>query len=68
MHMVGQSSGRITRGTCTPPPCETRWLVPVKPYTAPKGSWEQAENMILLGVGVAAIIFGFAIIILGSVM
>jgi hypothetical protein len=40
----------------------------VKPYTAPKGSWEQAENMILLGVGAAAIIFGFALIIMGSVM
>jgi hypothetical protein len=47
---------------------ETRWIVPVKPYTAPKGSWEQAENMILLGVGVATIIFGFAIIIMGSLM
>jgi hypothetical protein len=40
----------------------------VKPYTAPKGSWEYAENMILLGVGVAVIVFGFAIIIMGSVM
>jgi hypothetical protein len=38
----------------------------VKPYTAPKGSWEQAENMILLGIGVAAVIFGFAIIIMSA--
>jgi hypothetical protein len=47
---------------------ETRWIVPVKPYTAPKGSIERAENAILMGVAVAAIIFVFAIIIMGSFM
>ena len=45
---------------------ETRWIVPIRPYQAPKGSIEKAENMILMGAGVAAIIFGFFIIILGA--
>lgn len=67
MHWAGQPSGRVGRGTCTPPPCETRWIVPVKPYTAPKGSIEQAENLILMGVGVAAILFGFVFIILSAI-
>lgn len=68
MHWAGQPSGRVGRGTCTPPPCETRWIVPVRPYTAPKGSIEQAENLILMGVGAFAIIFGSVIMIMGSVM
>lgn len=68
MHWAGQPSGRVTRGSNVINLSETRWIVPVKPYTAPKGSWEQAENAILLGVGIATIIFGFAIIIMGSVM
>lgn len=68
MHWAGQPSDRVGRGSAVANLSETRWIVPVKPYTAPKGSWEYAENMILLGVGVAAIIFGFAIIIMGSVM
>ena len=68
MHWAGQPSGRVGRGTCTPPPCETRWIVPVKPYTAPKGSIEQAENLILMGVGAFALIFGSVIMIMGSVM
>ena len=46
---------------------ETRWIVPVRPYQAPKGSIEKAENMILMGAGIAASIFGFAIIILSAV-
>ena len=68
MHWAGQPSGRVGRGTCAPPPCETRWIVPVRPYTAPKGSIEQAENLILMGVGAFAIIFGSVIMIMGSVM
>lgn len=68
MHWAGQPSGRVGRGTCTPPPCETRWIVPVRPYTAPKGSIEQAENLILMGVGAFALIFGSVIMIMGSVM
>ena len=68
MHWAGQPSDRVGRGNAVVNLSETRWIVPVKPYTAPKGSWEYAENMILLGVGVATIIFGFAIIIMGSVM
>ena len=39
---------------------------PGRPYEAPKGSWERAENAILMGVAVAALLFGFCIIILGS--
>lgn len=67
MHWAGQPSGRVGRGTCTTSPRETRWIVPVKPYTAPKGSIEQAENLILMGVGVAAILFGFVLIILSAI-
>lgn len=67
MHWAGQPSGRVGRGTCTPSPSETRWIVPVKPYTAPKGSIEHAENLILMGVGVAAILFGFVFIILSAI-
>lgn len=63
MHWAGQPSGRIVRGKNTPPVCETRWIVPARPYQAPKNSMEYAENMILLGAGVVTIIFGFALII-----
>lgn len=68
MHWAGEPSGRVGRGGSVVNMSETRWLVPVRPYVAPKGSMERAENMILMGVGVAAVLFGFAIIIMGSVM
>lgn len=68
MHWAGQPSGRIGRGGAIVDMSETRWIVPVKPYTAPKGSIEQAENLILMGVGVFALIFGSVIMIMGSVM
>ena len=68
MHWAGKPSGRVGRGSNVVNLSETRWIVPTRPYQAPKGSWEYAENMILLGVGAAVIIFGFAIIIMGSVM
>lgn len=66
MYWVGKTSDRVGRGGSNPPACETRWIVPVRPYEAPKGSWERAENAILMGVAVAALLFGFCIIILGS--
>ncbi len=69
MYWVGKDSneGRVGRGGSVVNMSETRWIVPVRPYQAPKGSIEKAENMILMGAGVFAIVFGFAIIILSAV-
>ena len=47
MHWAGTPSGRVGRGTSSIPACETRWIVPVKPYQAPRGSREQFENILL---------------------
>lgn len=63
MHWVGKTSDRVGRGGASVPPCETRWIVPDKPYEAPRGSWERVERAILMGVGVAALIFGWVVII-----
>lgn len=68
MHWAGQPSDRVGRGSAVVNLSETRWLVPVRPYVAPKGSMERAENLILMGVGVAAVLFGFVFIIAGSIM
>ena len=69
MYWVGkQDDGRIGRGKATAPVCETRWIVPVRPYQAPKGSWERVENMILMGAGIAALIFGMIVIGMAGVM
>lgn len=59
--------GRVGRGGSVVDLSETRWLVPIRPYQAPKGSIERAENMILMGIAVAAIIFTFALMILSAV-
>lgn len=66
MYWVGKTSDRVSRGRTTPPACETRWIVPVRPYEPPRGSWERVENAIMMGVGVAAIVFGFCFIIAAS--
>lgn len=66
MHWAGEPSGRVGRGGSVVNMSETRWIVPVRPYQAPRGSWERAENAILMGVAVAAIIFGFAIVIMSA--
>lgn len=66
MYWVGKTNDRVGRSSASVPVCETRWIVPARPYEAPKGSWERTENAILMGVGVAVIIFGFAIIIMAS--
>ena len=63
---AGEPSGRVGRGTSTVPACETRFIVPVRPYQAPKGSVERAENMILMGAGALALVFGFAIMVLSA--
>lgn len=68
MHWAGQPSGRVCRGSAVVNLSETRWLVPVRPYVAPKGSRERAENMILMGVGVAAVLFGFVFNILSAMV
>jgi len=69
INWVGKTGdqGRVGRGGSVVDLSETRWLVPVRPYQAPKGSIERAENMILMGAGIAASIFGFVVIILSAV-
>lgn len=57
---------RVGRSTASAPVCEVRWIVPVKPYEAPRGSQERFENALLMGVAVAAIIFGFVFVIWSS--
>lgn len=57
MHWAGEPSGRVGRGGNVVNMSETRWIVPSKPYTRPKGSWESAEFCILMGIGVVAILF-----------
>lgn len=68
MYWVGKenTSDRVGRGGSVVNMSETRWIVPVRPYQAPKGSWEKAQNAILMGVGVATILFGFSIIIMSA--
>lgn len=69
INWVGKTGNqdRVGRGSSLVDLSETRWMVPIRPYQAPKGSIEQAENMILMGAGIAASIFGFVIIILSAV-
>lgn len=57
---------RVGRSTASVPACETRWIVPAKPYEAPKGSFERVQNAILIGVGAAVILFAWTIIIMGA--
>lgn len=66
MYWVGKTSDRVGRGRSNPPPCETRWIVPVKPYEAPRGSMEKLENAILMAIGVVSIVFTFAILVMAS--
>lgn len=66
MHWVGKTSDRVGRGGSNPPACETRWIAPVRPYEAPKGSWERVENAILMGTGVVVVLFVFGLMIAAS--
>lgn len=68
MYWVGKGNtpDRVGRSSASAPVCETRWIVPQKPYEAPKGSFERAQNAILMGVAGAAILFGWVIIIMGA--
>ena len=66
MHWAGTPSGRVGHGTSAAPVCETRWIVPVKPYQAPSGSFEQFQNILLISVGVAAVLFGMFILTVGA--
>ena len=63
MHWAGEPSGRVGRGGGLVSASETRWIVPVKPYTRRRNTVEFAEHIILMCVTIAAIIFGFTIII-----
>lgn len=67
MYWVGKETDRVGRGSKLVSLSETRWIVPVRPYQAPKGSIEKAENMILMGAAVIAIIFAFTFMILSAV-
>lgn len=68
MNMVGSNSNRIHRQGNSRPMSETRWIVPAKPYTPPKHSMERMENAILMGAGVAAVVFSFAVMIAAEMM
>lgn len=61
-----KSSDMVGRGGSMVDLSETRWIVPVRPYQPPKGSWEKAQNAILMWVGLATILFGFSIIIMSA--
>ncbi len=67
MYWVGKTSDRVVRGSSLVDLSETRWIVPVRPYQAPKGSVEKAENMILMGAGIFAIVFAFTFMVLSAV-
>ena len=69
INWVGKTGNqdRVGRGSSMVDLSETRWIVPVRPYQAPKGSIERAENMILMGIAIAAIIFTFTLMILSAV-
>lgn len=69
INWVGKTGNqdRVGRGGSVVDMSETRWIVPIRPYQAPKGSIERAENMILMGIAIAAIIFTFALMILSAV-
>ena len=60
---VGKTNERVGRGGSLVDMSETRWIVPVKPYEPPRGSMEKAENVILMGAAVLALLFSFAILI-----
>lgn len=68
MNMVGESSNRIHRQGNSRPTSETRWIVPVRPYTPPKHSMERVENAILMGAGAAVVIFAFMAMIAAEMM
>ena len=53
---------RVHRGGSQVDLSETRWIVPVRPYQPPKGSYEELEINVLIGIGVFAILFGLFII------
>lgn len=68
MNMVGSNSNRISRMSTSRPACETRWIVPARPYTPPKGAMERVENMILMGAGVVAVVCTMAVMIASEMM
>lgn len=68
MNTVGNTSNRIHRQGNTRPMSETRWIVPARPYTPPKGSQESIEHTVLMIAAVVVIIFGFAVLIASEMM
>lgn len=66
INWVGKQGDRVGRGSSGVPVCETRWIVPVKPYESPRGSWERIENNILMGAAVLTILFSFAAMLAGA--
>lgn len=57
-----KSSDRVGRGSSMVDLSEKRWLVPVRPYQPPKGSREELEISILIGIGIFTVLFGLFII------
>lgn len=68
MYTTGITSNRIHRQGNTRPACESRWIVPAKPYNPPKHSMERVENLILMGAGVVAVVCTMAVMIASEMM
>lgn len=68
MNTVGQTSNRIHRQGNTRPANETRWIIPAKPYTPPKGSRESIERTVLMCAAGLVIFFAWAVMIAAEMM
>lgn len=68
MNMVGETRDRIHRQSNSRPASETRWIVPARPYTPPKGSQESIEHTVLMIAAGLVIVFVWAVMIASEMM
>lgn len=68
MNTVGSTSNRIHRQGNSRPANETRWIVPARPYTPPKGSQESIEHTVLMIAAGLVIFFAWAAMIASEMM
>lgn len=68
MNMVGETSNRIHRQGNTRPMSETRWIVPARSYTPPKGSRESIEHTVMMIAAGLVIVFVWAAMIAAETM